>query len=586
MLTVIIEVLQMKKLSEILFNLFLAFLLVGAVSCSKSKTLTDGTFIGTGAGHGGDVTVSITVKDGQVTDAKILHEAESPEIGPVAEQQILERFMQEQKTETIDVVSGATITSNAVLDALEMALNKSRGIEEEKVVYSDTSCDIVIIGAGGAGLVAATEAANKGAKVIVLEKMGIVGGNTNYSTGGINASYTKEQKKLGIKDSPDVFYSDTMKGGKNLNDPALVRTLVDNSAAMVEWLQSDIVGADLSDVGMFGGATNKRIHRPQGGQAIGAHLVPLLHQAALRQGAEIRVNSMVTDIIKNDGKACGVIVKTRDNQYKIDAKAVIVASGGFGANSAMVVKFNPALAGFGTTNHPGATGDAFLMTEKFDAQLTQMEQIQTHPTVVAGTGIMITEAVRGNGAILVSRTGKRFVNEMQTRDLVSAAILAQPKKTAFLVFDQSVRDSLKAIEGYAKKNLLTQADSIDELADKLGIDKVEFNNTIRKYTSYVESKTDEEFKRNAASMERTLSKAPYYAIECGPAIHHTMGGLKINPKAEVQNKSGNTVPGLYAAGEVTGGVHGANRLGGNAVADICIFGKIAADSAVEYINRQ
>ena len=138
MLTVIIKVLQMKKLSRILFNLFLAFLLAGAVSCSKSKTLTDGTFTGTGAGHGGDVTVSITVKDGRVTDAKILREAESPEIGPVAEQQILERFMQEQKTETIDVVSGATITSNAVLDALEMALNKSRGIEEEKVVYSDT----------------------------------------------------------------------------------------------------------------------------------------------------------------------------------------------------------------------------------------------------------------------------------------------------------------------------------------------------------------------------------------------------------------------------------------------------------------
>ena len=251
----------------------------------------------------------------------------------------------------------------------------------------------------------------------------------------------------------------------------------------------------------------------------------------------------------------------------------------------MVVKYNPKLAGFGTTNHPGATGDAFEWIKKFDGALTQMDQIQTHPTVVPGKGIMITEAVRGNGAILVSRTGKRFINEMETRDVVSAAILKEPNKTAFLVFDQDVRDSLKAIEGYAKKGLLTEAATPAELAQKLGIPAAEFEKTLKTYAGYVHNKKDADFNRNPNGLERDLTKGPYYAIEVGPAVHHTMGGIKIDTKTEVLDTKGNAIPGLFAAGEVTGGVHGANRLGGNAVADIEVFGKIAGDEACDYIKK-
>ena len=362
------------------FSSVLALLvLFGTVGCKKESSLKDGTYTGTGAGRNGDITVQITVSGGSVTDAKIVSESETPEIGLPAEAEILAQFTKDGSTKNIDAVTGATLTSDGVLDALDAALDAARGKKQVATVYKDTSCDIVIIGAGGAGLVAATEAASKGAKVIVLEKMGIVGGNTNYSTGGINASYTKEQARLGITDSPDVFYDDTMKGGYFLNDPDLVRTLVDNSAAMVEWLQSDLVGADLSDVGMFGGATNKRIHRPQGGAAIGAHLVPLLHKAALKQGADIRLNNKVIDILgdEKNTKATGVCVSTAGGEYTVSAKAVIVATGGFGANLDMVALYNPSLEGFGTTNHKGATGDAFAMVEKFDAELTQMGQIQT-----------------------------------------------------------------------------------------------------------------------------------------------------------------------------------------------------------------
>ena len=470
--------------------------------------------------------------------------------------------------------------------ALSSCTKKTAPTEKTSAELPEVSCDIVVIGAGGAGLVAATEAASKGAKVIVLEKMSIVGGNSNFSTGGISASYTKEQKRLKIDDSPNLFYDDTMKGGYYLNDPSLVHTLVNNSSAMVEWLQSDLIGADLSDVGIFGGATTKRIHRPNGGQAIGAHLIPLLHKAAVTQGADIRLKNKAIDILSKGGTACGVRVSTEEGEYTVNAKAVIVATGGFGANPEMIALYNPSLIGFGTTNHPGATGDAFKMVEKFDAALVQMTQIQTHPTVAKGTNTMITEAVSGNGAILVNQNGSRFVNEMETRDVISASILAQPGKTAFLLFDQGVRNSLKAIENYAKMHLLIESTSIPALAEKLHMPVRQLQNTISKYNTYVQEKNDEAFHRSASSLDRQLLTPPFYAVECVPAIHHTMGGLKINTEAEVINTKNKPIPGLYAAGEVTGGVHGGNRLGCNAVADYCVFGKIAADSALRFIAKK
>ena len=572
------------KLSKI-FSLFLSILIL-FISCEKKQSsLRDGTFIGKGNGRNGPLEVSITVKDGKIVDEEITKDVESPNIADNAKKEIIERFLKDGSTAMLDAVSGATITSNAILDALDEAVAISQGIKKSSVIYKDSECDIVIIGAGGAGLTAATEAASKGAKVLVLEKMAIVGGNSNFSTGGINACYTKEQERLGIKDSKEVFYNDTMRGGQYLNDPNLVRTLIDNSAAMVEWLQAPMIGADLSDVGAFGGATNKRIHRPKGGGAIGAHLIPLLQKAALKQGAEIRLNNKVIDILSNNGRACGVKVAYAGGEYTVRAKAVIVATGGFGANPEMIEFYQASLAGFATTNHKGATGDAFKMVEKFDAQLIQMEQIQIHPTVVKGTGIMITEAVRGNGAILVNKAGRRFVNEMETRDIVSAAVLKNPERSAYLIFDQNVRDSLKAIETYAKQNLLSEGATLLELSRMIAVDAVALEYTIDEYNKAVLAKKDTEFGRNPGSMERTISTPPFYAIEIEPAIHHTMGGLKINTKAQVLNKLNLPIPGLFAAGEVTGGVHGAQRLGGNAVADICIFGKIAADSALEFISK-
>lgn len=555
--------------------------LVLILNFTKAPALQDGVWAGTGNGRNGDIQVSVTVKGGKIIAGKVVSEDETDFAKPAA-QEIIDQAVGKGHIKSYDAVSGATITSNGTAEAIKNALAKASGKSEKAAEVKNGNCDIVIIGAGGAGLAAAIEGVQNGAKVIVLEKMGVAGGNTTSATGGLNAAETKIQKELGIEDTKEQFYADTMKGGYNKNDPALVRKMVDKAAETVDWLMS--FGVDLSDVGKMAGSTNKRTHRPQGGAAVGAHMVSVMEAEALKIGVDLRKNSKVIDIIKEENKPAGVVVETNGQRYTIVAKAVIIATGGFGANPDMVVKYKPELEGFGTTNHKGATGDAFAWIEKFGGALTQMDEIQTHPTVVPGNGLMITEAVRGNGAIMVNREGNRFCSEMATRDVMSKAILNQTGRTAYLVFDMGVRKSLKAIEGYVKQGLLTEGETPEALAEKLGIPAESFASTIASYNQIQASGNDAEFGRKASEMPRPLTEGPYYAVEVGPAIHHTMGGIKITPNAEVLDTNGNVIPGLYAAGEVTGGVHGGNRLGGNAVADICVYGKIAADSALEYIK--
>lgn len=573
----------MKKFIVSVFVFIVAVIAALAVifNFTKAPAYQDGIWNGTGAGRNGAINVSITVENGKITDGKILSEEETDFAKPAA-QEIMNQAVAQGNIDSYDAVSGATITSKGTAEAIKAALAAASGKTEKATAVKDESCDIVVIGAGGAGLAAAIEAKHNGASVILLEKMGVAGGNTTSATGGLNAAETKIQKELGIEDTKDQFYEDTMKGGYEKNNPALVRKMVDKASETVDWLMS--FGVDLSDVGKMAGSTNKRTHRPQGGAAVGAHMIPVMEEEAVKSEVDLRKNSKVIDILKEGDKAAGVIVETNGQQYTIKAKAVIIAAGGFGANPDMVVKYKPELVGFGTTNHKGATGDAFAWIEKFDGQLTQMDEIQTHPTVVPGNGLMITEAVRGNGAIMVNREGKRFCSEMATRDVMSKAILDQTGKTAYLVFDMGVRKSLKAIEGYVKQGLLTEGETPEALAEKLGMPADAFADTIKEYNQIQASGNDTEFGRKASEMPRPLSEGPYYAVEVGPAIHHTMGGIAITPDAEVLNSKNEVIPGLYAAGEVTGGVHGGNRLGGNAVADICVFGKIAADSALEYIR--
>ena len=478
-------------------------------------------------------------------------------------------------------ISALLLALTMVLTPLTGCGSSSTNGASDTPATRDTSADIVVIGAGGAGMTAAIQAVQDGAtNVVIVEKMPITGGNSVRSTGGLNAAETKYQERDGIEDSIDLMVEDTMKGGKNLNDEALVRTLAENSAAAVDWVND--IGGDLSVVGMFGGASVKRIHRPTDTSAVGPMLVTTLNKKVKELGIPVLLNTKAEEIlVDSNGAVTGVKVSDAEGTYTINAKAVVLATGGFGANPEMVVKYKPDLAGFDTTNHKGATGDGIVMAEKIGAAFVDMEQIQTHPTVNPTDQTMYTEGVRGNGAILVNKEGKRFVNELETRDVVSAAILEQTDGQCYLVFDQAVRDSLKAIEEYINAGIIFESDTVEGLAEQIGVDPAALKETMDQYAGYQASGTDPDFGRE--SMEVPLTKAKFYAGLCAPAIHHTMGGVKINTQAQVINTEGNVIPGLFAAGEVTGGVHGANRLGGNAVADIVVFGRIAGSGAHAYV---
>ena len=555
----------------------------------STEQLQDGEWTGSGEGRSGAIIVKVTVEKHQVTKVTVVSQSESS-FAQETINSLCESALGRTTEMSVDVdgITGATLTSTGVIDAINMALKAAMGKSVDKSrTYQDGTCDIVVIGAGGAGLSAAVAAAETASslKIIVLEKQGIIGGNTNYSTGGINAAETDIQKGLGIEDSKQLFHDDIMKGGKYENIPSLVQNFVEHAPVTISWLTG--LGADLSDVGLMGGSSVKRTHRPQGGTAIGPHLMKNLKFATSNKNIEIRTSNKVTGLLSAvDGSVTGVKVQNANGStYSLTAKAVIIATGGFGANLEMVTSLQPSLKGFATLNHPGATGDAFGWVTAIGGATIQMANIQIHPTAEATNHILITEAVRGNGAILVNHESKRFCNEMDTRDVVSAAILAQTQGEAFLIFDQGVRKSLASIETYANQHLLSEGATVGELAEAIGIPATDLEATLNRYNAQQEVGTDEDFGRSAAQMTAALETAPYYAVCVTPAIHHTMGGLSVNTATQVLKADGTAIPGLYAAGEVTGGLHGANRLGGNGVADIVVNGRLAGIAAAQKVLK-
>ncbi|MGS0676308.1 flavocytochrome c [Shewanella sp. 0m-4] len=443
--------------------------------------------------------------------------------------------------------------------------------------------DVVVVGSGGAGFSAAVSAVDHGAKVILIEKEPVIGGNAKLAAGGMNAAWTDQQKAKGIKDSVESMYKDTMKGGRDLNEPELVEVLTSHSKGSVDWLTA--MGADLNDVGRMGGASANRSHRPTGGAGVGAHVIQVLYDNAVKRDVDMRMNTRGIEILKDDkGNVKGLLVKGMyKGYYWIKADAVILATGGFAKNNERVSKLDPKLKGFISTNQPGATGDGIDVAGNAGAAMTDLQYIQAHPTLSVKGGVMVTEAVRGNGAILVNREGKRFVNEITTRDKASAAILNQTGKSAFLIFDDSVRKSLSKIDKYIGLGVVPSADSLVKLGEQTGIDGKNLTEAVARYNTLVKSGKDADFER--PNLPRALNEGNYYAIEVTPGVHHTMGGVKIDSKAEIMNAKQQVIPGLYGAGEVTGGVHGANRLGGNAISDIVTFGRMAGENAAAYSKK-
>ena len=633
-----------KRIAALALAAVMAFGLAGcggsssstAGSAQSGATGVSGEFTGTAQGMG-EVTVTVTLTDGAITGCVIEGPDETEGIGSVVLENAPDEIVSANKG-SIDVVAGATITSNAVNEALAAAL-AAAGLDaadftgsaaegqtaEDKVI--DT--DVVVVGAGGAGMTAAITAAQAGRNVVVLESQAMVGGNSVRATGGLNATKTPAQDEnefnesagveatlaaaaadyadnetitalaetvaqqwadyqanpVGYFDSVELMELDTMIGGHGVNDPALVETLCSNSADAIAWLAEQ--GIDMPSVSSFGGASVKRIHRPLDDEgkviSVGSYMIPRLEDKCEEEGVEILLNTTATKIL-TDAEGAAVGIEATDNKtggtVTVNAKAVILATGGFGANLDMVVEYKPDLAGFMTTNAAGAQGQGIDMAVAIGAGTVDMDQIQIHPTVEANTAALITEGLRGDGAILVNAEGNRFTDEVGTRDVVSAAEIAQTGSYSWLVIDQAMADASSVIQGYINNGYTVTGETYEELAGAMGVDPAAFTATMEKWNAAVAAGVDEEFGRT--SFANPLDTAPYYAIKVTAGIHHTMGGLTINPQTQVLAGDGSVIAGLYAAGEVTGGVHGANRLGGNAVADFTVFGRIAGQQAADY----
>ena len=609
----------------------------GAKSASTSSDAgVSGDFTGTAKGFGGDVSVTLTLTDGAITGCTAEGKDETEGVGSQAIAKMPGEIA-ESGSIAVDGVSGATITSTAIKEAAAAALTAAglnpddykTAVEKDASAEDSTvDADVVVVGAGGAGMTAAITAAAEGKSVVILESQSMVGGNSVRATGGMNAGKTVYQDEnefgesagvektlktaaekyadnetitalaktvseqwaayqanpTGYFDSVELMELDTMIGGKGINDPELVETLCANSADAIDWL--DEHGITLHNVSSFGGASVKRIHRPVNEEgkvvSVGAYMIPLLQENCEKRGIDIVLNTTVDTILTDaNGAAVGVSGTDKDgNTVVVNAKSVILATGGFGANLDMVTQYKPELAGFMTTNAAGAQGQGIEMATAIGAGTVDMDQIQIHPTVEANTAALITEGLRGDGAILVNANGERFIDEVGTRDVVSAAEIAQPGSYSWLIVDQAMADASSVIQGYIKKGYTVTGATYEELGKAMGVDAAAFAETMEKWNGYVEAKNDPDFGRT--SFANPLNTAPYYAVKVTAGVHHTMGGLKINANTEVLNEKGEVIPGLFAAGEVTGGVHGANRLGGNAVADFTVFGRIAGAAASDY----
>jgi len=486
----------------------------------------------------------------------------------------------------VDAITGATTQSEALKKAVSRALttsSKEHVIEEGGNPQAPQNYDVVVIGSGGAGLAAAIQAADTGAKVVVIEKMPTIGGNTIKASVGMNAAETRFQKLKGIEDSKELFYEETLKGGKFKNNPQLLREFVELAPEAIDWLAER--GIELNDITITGGMSIDRTHRPADRSAVGGFLISGLVKNINQRDIEVLLETSVAEILFENGAVCGVKVVDEYNDTRIlNARSVIVATGGFSANREMVVKYRPELDGFVTTNHKGATGSGIALLQHIGADTVDMGEIQIHPTVEQTTSYLVSEAIRGGGAILVSQAGHRFYNEMETRDKVSAEIIALPEKSAWIIFDDQVRAANKAADEYIAKGFVISAPTPHELAVKLNMDQETLQTTLGRYNTFVAQQKDEDFGRTTA-LRHPLNQGPYYAIRIAPGVHHTMGGVTINTDTAVLDAQKQPIHGAWAAGEVVGGIHGANRIGGNAVADIIIFGILAGRNAANYAKR-
>ncbi|MDR2800600.1 MAG: flavocytochrome c [Desulfovibrio sp.] len=459
----------------------------------------------------------------------------------------------------------------------------------------DQSVDIVVVGTGYSGLTAAIEAKDAGANVLVIDKATIVGGNSVTASGGYNCADPARQKPQGIEDSPDLHYTQTLAGGDFRGDPAKVRYYVDHALDGLKWLEKLGVVFE-PKVYTIVGALHPRSHDPVNHGRGGAIIAVLKKNVDDRQ-IPVRMNCALTGIVRQnplDGEVLGVQVKEGRGIKHIEAKrAVVIATGGFGADVPFRSKYAPQYDDqLPTTNVPWATGEALTYAQDVGADVSGMDYIQLLVACNYFTKKYGDLANLGvDHAIFLNLKGKRFVAEDARRDILAGSTMAQPEKMFLWVADDQAakRYSLDRIKVALDKELCFTAPTLEELAKilegKLKVPPADFLASAKRYNELVASGKDSDFGKKEVNL-KSLEKGPFWASPTQAGVHHTMGGLRTTPDtAKVLDRYGKTVPRLYAAGEVTGGVHGTNRLGGNATSDCIVFGRVAGQLASKEIPR-
>ena len=567
-------------------------------SAAADAGVKDGTYKAAARGKHADVNVEVTVKDGKITDIKIGDNEEMPGMVESVEKVMLPLIVENQ-TLNVDSVTAATITSVAVLNAVTDACAQA-GFDTDALAKAEhaapvyeapatTDADVIVLGAGGAGLCAALTAAQAGKSVIVLEKLPSIGGNTQISGGGMAAPRNWMQEEEGIEDSPELYESDIIAGGDDTDqDHDLISILANNALESATWLR-DEHKVNWDHMSFFGGHSVKRSLVPLGES--GAQITWPLKGDAEAAGITIYTSMRATEFTQaDDGSIASVKAENPDGtSYEFTGKAFVLATGGFGSNVEMRMQYNSDLdESVHSTDTVGTTGDGIVMAQAIGADLVGMKWIQTYPTCdpVTGALLYIYDMRLDDRGILVNAEGDRFVEELDRRDVISNAIKSQTGECAYLLWDEAGVEETALFDNHPGEvqmgydtGTLFKGDTLEEVAKAAGVDPDELMKTVEHWNEMCDKGADEDF--NYRSTMNKFETAPYYLGRCVPSVHHTMGGVHITTDAQVVRESGETIPNLFAAGEVTGGIHGTNRLGSDAVADCVTFGRVAGASAAE-----
>lgn len=581
-----------KSLAAVVVSAALGFTALASVAAPVTTE-------GTGVGKHGDITVAVTFDNNRIQSIRVVKNAENPVLAKKVFTDMKDDVVARNSAD-IPVISGATFSSKGFLDAVKDAAKKA-GVtlvkndkkvvkKVEKALPKKSTYDVVVIGAGGAGFSAAITAKEKGANVVLIEKMPAVGGNSLISGAEMNVAKNWVQPKLGITDdSPELHAQDTYKGGDEKGDMKVINVMTHNALDAAKWCRDDLgVRFEDDNLFFFGGHSRKRALIPVG--HTGTEFIAKFQAKADALGIPVITNMKAERLIKDKkGRVTGVVASRDGKNYTFNAKGgVVLATGGFGANKAMVKKYNPKIdERFMTTDAPGTTGEALYMAQKAGAELVNMQYIQTYPICdpISGVIELIADA-RFDGAIMLNQEGKRFVEELGRRDVLSEAILAQTGSYCWVLWNDNigkisntVKEHATEYDAFTKQGIMKTCDDLKCIADFTKMPYGQLKATIDRVDSMTGKGNDKDFHHRAGLMD--MSQGKYYVIKAVPSTHHTMGGVRINEKAQVMTAQGKVIPGLWAAGEVTGVTHGTNRLGGNAYTDIIVFGRIAGAAAAQ-----